>query len=100
MQVVFASEARDDVERAWLWYAERSYTAASDFESELRRLTGLLAEMGPEIAPAVVGFEGRVRALLFQGFPYRVILRDSRDPVIIVAVAHAKRRFGFWRERV
>jgi plasmid stabilization system protein ParE len=101
MRVVFEKAARDDVNQAWVWYAERSLNAADDFEAELRRLTVLLRDMGPEIAPKVDGFGGRLRRLVFQaGFPYTLILRDGRDPVVIIAVAHTSRNFGFWRDRV
>jgi hypothetical protein len=33
-------------------------------------------------------------------FPYSVIFQEKEDIVLIVAVAHAKRRPGYWRGRI
>lgn len=52
---------------------------------------GGLAWMGPRAARAV---QGR------RGFPYRVIYFARDDLLMIVAVAHTKRRPGYWRERL
>lgn len=39
-------------------------------------------------------FEGGVT-----GFPYRVVYFVEHEVLTIVAVAHAKRRPGYWRDR-
>ncbi len=33
-------------------------------------------------------------------FPFRIVYRVVDDGVLIVAVANAKRRLGYWRNRV
>lgn len=40
-----------------------------------------------------------VRSKGVTGFPYRVVYFVDRDVLTIVAVAHAKRRPGYWRDR-
>jgi hypothetical protein len=37
---------------------------------------------------------------LARGFPYVVVYLDEPERVWIVAVMHAKRRPGYWRERL
>jgi hypothetical protein len=37
---------------------------------------------------------------VLQRFPFSVVYLDDADLVIIVAVAHRKRRPGYWKERV
>lgn len=41
-----------------------------------------------------------VRSKGVNGFPYRVVYFVADELLTIVAVAHAKRRPGYWRERV
>jgi hypothetical protein len=54
-------------------------------------------EAGLEALPRL---EGSYRYLRLSGFPYVLVLRevDART-VMIVAVAHASRRPGYWRRR-
>jgi plasmid stabilization system protein ParE len=40
-----------------------------------------------------------VRSKGVTGFPYRVVYVVEHDVVTILAVAHAKRRPGYWRDR-
>src|SRR6266536_2627179 len=40
------------------------------------------------------------RRALARGFPYSVVYLDEPERVWIVAVMHAKRRLGYWRERL
>jgi plasmid stabilization system protein ParE len=39
------------------------------------------------------------RRLLLPRFPYHVVYRLSPAEIVVVAVAHAKRRPGYWKRR-
>jgi hypothetical protein len=39
------------------------------------------------------------RRILLDRFPYSVIYRASADEILIIAVAHLRRRPGYWRHR-
>ena len=56
----------------------------------------------PESWAVWPGWEGQpvVRSKGVSDFPYRVVYFVQVDVLMIVAVAHAKRRPGYWRERV
>jgi len=41
-----------------------------------------------------------LRRALARRFPYSIVYLDKPDQIWIVAVMHAKRRPGYWRERV
>jgi plasmid stabilization system protein ParE len=41
----------------------------------------------------------RARMLMFRSFPYKLIYRIGADTVTVVAVAHQRRRPGYWRQR-
>jgi len=41
-----------------------------------------------------------VRRVSLKRFPYWLVLLERRDEIVLVAVAHMKRRPGYWRTRV
>jgi plasmid stabilization system protein ParE len=45
------------------------------------------------------GFGSRLRRVLVPGFPYALLYRIEPDQILIVAVAHLRRRPGYWRDR-
>ena len=44
--------------------------------------------------------KGGFRALPVPGFPHELVYQERVDELLIVALAHAKRRPGYWRERL
>jgi plasmid stabilization system protein ParE len=41
----------------------------------------------------------RIRRLLVHRFPYEVVYRLTENEIAIVAIAHLKRRPGYWKHR-
>lgn len=83
-----AEEARD-------WYAERSPLAAHAFLLSLSRAVEAVAE-APTRWPRA---NHDCRRYTFPNqFPFTLIYRGT-DPLEIVAVAHQKRRPGYWTNR-
>jgi plasmid stabilization system protein ParE len=87
--------AAEEAREAARWYAARSPLAAVAFEVEVGRAFDEIAE-APGMWP--VHLEGTRRFLLHR-FPYEVVYRVRGEHVLVVAVAHCKRRPGYWRER-
>jgi plasmid stabilization system protein ParE len=52
--------------------------------------------LSPERGPQV---EEHTRRYLLRRFPYAVIYRAQAERVLVVAVAHMRRRPGYWRGR-
>lgn len=51
-------------------------------------------------APRIGASLGRgFRRLLLRRFPISVVYVDRDDEIVIVAIAHQRRRPGYWRER-
>lgn len=68
----------------------------AEFLDEVRGALDLLRRY-PRLAPVV---SGSMRALVLGRFPYSLIYRcPSESKIRILAVAHQKRRFGYWRGR-
>jgi len=55
-------------------------------------------EAHPEIGTPV-GDDPLTRRVLVHRFPYQVVYRLTASEILIVAVAHLKRRPGYWKDR-
>jgi toxin ParE1/3/4 len=94
--VDFHPEAIVEARAAREWYSSRSGVAAGEaFDQELNRAIKLISE-----AP-LRWLEHRfeTRRYLFRRFPYAVVYRVYPFAIQIVAVAHARRRPGYWSSR-
>ena len=95
MRVEFHAAAAREVEDAQAWYEERSMFAASAFLRELSIATNRIRE-APMRYPAA---EHRTRRILLEHFPFTLHDRIREDVITVVAVAHQKRRPGYWQSR-
>jgi plasmid stabilization system protein ParE len=94
--VRFHPAAVRDAEDAVEWYAERSLRTAGRFLDEMDRLVELIA-----IAPdRFQQFDTGLRRAGFRRFPFYLVFRTVGTGTEVLAVAHGKRRPGFWRDRV
>jgi plasmid stabilization system protein ParE len=96
MRVDFHPAALREVEDAQAWYEERSLLAASAF---LRGLSVAIQriQQTPHRYPES---EAGTRRLLVERFPFTIHYRaTAADTLTIVAVAHQKRRPGYWSGR-
>lgn len=95
MHVSFHPRAHDEVEDAQSWYEERSLLAAAGF---LHEISVALRRIGE--APRRYPVTGHgTRRILLERFPFSVHYRVSEEEIVIVAVAHQKRRPGYWASR-
>jgi len=88
--------ARREANQATVRYAERSLSAARRFRDEL--LAGFSSAAAfPLRYPSYLHGTRRV---LLKKFPYFIVFFDWQDEIYVVAIAHAKRRPGYWKKRV
>ena len=88
--------AQRDIKEAYQWYRFQSVKAANRFADDVRE--SLLAiELFPDRFPI---HEHGTRALILRRFPYVIVYLVENDRPFVVAVAHAKRRPGYWRRRL
>lgn len=95
MGVRFHPAAAAEVDRAQAWYEERSVFAAAGFLQELTRAVQRIRAAPERHPPAEHG----TRRLLLEQYPFSVVYLARRDEVFIIAVAHHKRRPGYWSAR-
>lgn len=78
------------------WYLSKSSQAEELFRFELERAIELIRQ-SPETWPRYLHGTRRV---VLERFPYSVVYTtDGRDSLII-AIAHASRRPGYWQTRI
>ncbi len=95
LSVVFHPAAVEEAQAARQWYATRSQSAADSFLAELDRGIEAVA-LAPERWPP---FVHGTRRYLFQRFPFQLVYRVVNASVQVVALAHGRRRPGYWKLR-
>jgi plasmid stabilization system protein ParE len=95
MRVSFHPAADAEVERAQAWYEERSVFAAAGFLQELTRAVQRLRST-PQLHPPP---EHGTRRILLEQYPFSLFYILRSEEIFIVAVAHHKRRPGYWAAR-
>ena len=94
--VRFHPAAAQEAEEAYDWYAVRNLAAAQGFREELRRAVEAVAA-SPVTWPR---YRSRARRYVFPRFPFSLVYLLRGDEVEVIAVAHGRRRPGYWRSRV
>ena len=95
LPVDYLPGARRDFDESFDWYAARSLQAAVRFANAVDAALSTVAA-DPERFAVVDNLH---RAYPVKRFPFRMIYRVLEDRILVVAIAHAKRRPGYWRDR-
>lgn len=95
-RIVWHPLAQQEAESAAEWYATRSDLAAERFVIELAETVQRITA-SPGLFPI---HKKSFRIALMHSFPYAMIFREMNSSTQIVAVAHGKRRPGYWQKRL
>ena len=90
--VELSPAAEADIREAFLWYRERNSLIADAFRTEIFDTIDRLADAPLAKAPDEHGQRKRV----LHRFPYSVIYDVQASTVTVLAVAHHRRRPGYW----
>ena len=90
-------EARSELLGGATYYEEQSDGLGGQFIDEAQRVFDLLAESPSMGSP--VPEHTAYRRWALRRFPYRVIYRTDRDTLFVLAIAHDRRRPGYWSGR-
>jgi plasmid stabilization system protein ParE len=93
--VAFHPEALAELQAVAARYEAEVPALGSAFVAEVRRAEGRLARFPLAGAP----LRGETRRLLLRRFPHGLVYRAEPERVFILAVAHVRRRPGYWRSR-
>jgi plasmid stabilization system protein ParE len=90
--------AKRDLREAVEWYRARDSNLANRFLDEVYKILAML-ERFPNLGGPVYGIEDpSVRRLPVSNFPYQVIFRRREHRTTVFAIAHERKRPGYWNE--
>jgi plasmid stabilization system protein ParE len=87
--------ASEETLTALAWYRERSEAAAVAFADEVRLALDRI-QRSPE---TWTSHDHGTHRTLLRRFPYEIVYRLLPDKILVVAIAHSKRKPGYWRGR-
>jgi plasmid stabilization system protein ParE len=96
MTLEYHPAAQDEYLAAIEYYDAQFPGLGERFHREMARAEALLLRH-PEIGSPV---SGALRKLTLDTFPYYLIYSIDKDRIYVLAVAHAKRRPGYWATRL
>ena len=92
-RVEYLPSAKCDFDESFDWYAVKSVRAAARFAGAVEAALMRISTNPTQFA----SLDALHRECPVKKFPYRIVYRIHDDRVLVVAIAHAKRRSGYWR---
>ena len=95
-KLIIRPEAEEELNQAYQWYESQRKGLGDDF---LLCVEGGLARLNrnPELYRKI---HGDIRRLLIGRFPFGIFFIENEQHISILAVLHARRNPGTWRDRV
>nr|MDO8109796.1 type II toxin-antitoxin system RelE/ParE family toxin [Candidatus Sigynarchaeota archaeon] len=93
---VILQDAEKEMTEAVQFYEAQAKGLGVEFLSEVERAIQSIRET-PETWPIL---EGDLRRRLLRRFPFGILYRIEADKILIIAVAHLRRKPGYWKERL
>ena|SRR5271155_505748 len=89
-------QAAAEYEHATDWYLARSELAAVRFVAEVEHAVEAISA-APRRWPL---YAHGTRRILFRRFPFAIIYRELPAVIQVLAIAHGRRRPGYWKDRL
>ena len=96
MKVEFFPAAEQELTEATEHYEVQLQGLGNDFLLEVERICAVLVEL-PSLGEKLDSIH---RRLPLRRYPYALIFRCDQDTIRVVAVAHRRRKPGYWSPRV
>lgn len=100
MRVVLHPEARDELRSAALWYDQRQPGLGEELVAEVNSALDAAASASHSF-PLWPGVKANnsIRRVVMRRFPYVVAFETHSDELLVLAVAHGRRRPLYWLAR-
>ena len=97
----FDPAAREEYLASLRWYRQRDADVAARFREQVLGTIASICE-SPARSPPARGIAQRlgVRRRVLAGFPYAIFYVEIETEALILAIAHCRRRPGYWRRRL
>ena len=100
MKLRVTAAAEDELVEGAAWYEERQEGLSEQFFREYRdALTRILAAPGMYARLETVRSRRNLRRCFLKRFPYYIGYELLDDEIVVLAVAHTKRRPNYWIRR-
>lgn len=96
MNISFLPAAQDELDEAFIWYEEQAIGLGYEFLDEIDQSIRLIATF-PKLQTRI---DKNLRRCLVNRFPFGVFYGISGEDIIVVAVAHLKRKPLYWLKRM
>ncbi len=94
--VIIQREASAELEEDMAWYEKRQTGLGLDLESEVEK-TIARVRRDPTIGTRYRNTQ--IQFVRVKRFPYVVYFREFEDAIWVIAIAHGRRRPGYWKKR-
>ena len=95
VRLIFHPEAKAELREAASYYEDKREGLGHEFLEEVRRIVARI-----RLNPNRCGFvSSPYRCCRVKRFPYGAVYRVDGEEVFVAAVAHSKRKPGYWKER-
>lgn len=94
--VVFLPEAEQEMLEAAIYYQSQASGLGVDYLSEVERAVQAITK-SPNTWPII---KGELRRRLVRRFPFGILYRIEPEKIVIIAVAHLRRKPGYWKKRI
>lgn len=98
--VQFAPIAREEFVEAAAYYEDKRVGLGDDFATCVEEALRRIGEAPEACAPAPGVGDEEIRRASVRRFPYHLVFLDLPDEARVIAVAHKRRRPGYWKSRL
>ena len=92
----FHPDAEAEFLAAFQWYWDRNHETANAFDDAVMAAIGLIRRNPSAWPPYLHG----TQKFVVQKFPYNIAYREKHERLEIIALAHQRRRPGYWANRL
>ncbi len=93
--IIFLPEIASEIENSVIYYRKQQIGLENLFLNEIENAL-MKIQKNPERYPKI---NENIRKCLIKQFPFNIIYTIKPDKIIIIAVAHHKRRPDYWKTR-
>jgi toxin ParE1/3/4 len=100
MQVKVSKEAAAELEEAAAWYEKEQPGLGTRLADTFEHVVQLLGKPNPPLTPVPGIPQSRgLKKLHLHRFPFSVIVVQSGQQLVVIALAHHARKPGYWSRR-
>ena len=92
----FLSQAEDEMSEAALFYDAASLGLGSDFLDDVQQRIKTLRQFPKAGTPIT----SQLRRMVLHQFPFSIIYAEEAEEIVIVSIAHDRKRPGYWQSRL